>query len=119
MAHHIELGRKGEEIAVNYFKKNNFTILDINWRVEHLEIDIIAMKNEIIHFIEVKTRKKNSLVPARESLSYKKQKNLERLVELWYMKNPHVNNSAQLDFIAISMDSKGEYTLEYFPNYTV
>ncbi len=118
MAEHLKRGAEGEAKALEFLKKNKFKILAQNWRVKHLEIDIIAEKNKILHFVEVKTRKANGLVPARESLSYKKKKNLEKLVELWFHQNPKSNQSAQLDFIAISVAENGEYSIEYFPNYT-
>ncbi len=123
---HLELGRKGEELTVAYLKRKGFTILEQNWRVQHLEVDIIACKDEVLHFIEVKTRKKNSFIHARESLSYKKQKNLARAVEHWFSLNPQNSMPAQLDFIAISYSDveykglcgKGGHEIEYYPNYT-
>lgn len=123
MAEHIEFGKKGEEKALEYLIEQGFTLIAQNWRAGHLEIDIIAEKDNIIHFIEVKTRKKNSLIPARESLNFKKRQNLERLVELWFHEHAEVEKSAQLDFIAIDAQSLKEnnkkgYSLEYYPNYT-
>jgi len=49
-------GRKGEDIAVNYLLKKGFEILERNYRYKRAEIDIIAMKNELIVFVEVKLR---------------------------------------------------------------
>ncbi len=118
MAEHNDLGQQGEEVATNYLKKQGFKILARNWRVHHLEIDIIAEKNKTLHFVEVKTRKKQGLIPARESLSFKKRQNLEKLVELWFLENPKSKQSAQLDFLALTINTSGEYEIEYFPNYT-
>lgn len=118
MAEHLKRGAEGEAKALEFLKKEGFKVLAQNWRVHHLEIDIIAEKNKVLHFVEVKTRKANGLVSARESLSFKKRQNLEKLVALWFHKNPRSNQSAQLDFIAVSVSENGEYSLEYFPNYT-
>ncbi len=118
MAEHHQRGQEGEAKALEYLKESGFKIIELNWRVHHLEVDIIAEKNNVLHFIEVKTRKENSLIPARESLSYKKKQNLIRAVELWFYQNPHSQQSAQLDFIALTYNSKGEHQIEYFPNYT-
>ncbi len=118
MAKHLDFGKAGEEKAVEFLKKQGFNILAQNWRTGHLEIDIIAEKKNVLHFVEVKSRKESGLIHARESLSYKKQKNLERLVSLWFLKNPHSKQSAQLDFIAVSYSEKEGYNIEYYPNYS-
>lgn len=57
MANHISLGKMGERLAVVYLKERGFHILHQNWRHGHLEIDIIAAKQNVLHFIEVKTRR--------------------------------------------------------------
>jgi len=56
MAEHNELGKKGEELAVEYLEENGYEILDRNWTFQKAEIDIIAQKESILAIIEVKTR---------------------------------------------------------------
>ncbi|PTT04796.1 YraN family protein [Flavobacterium sp. HMWF030] len=56
MAEHNELGKKGEELAVEYLQENGYEILDRNWTFHKAEIDIIAQKESILAVIEVKTR---------------------------------------------------------------
>lgn len=56
MARHNETGKKGEALAATYLQAQGFTVLHCNWRHRHYEIDIIATRAEILHFIEVKTR---------------------------------------------------------------
>ena len=51
------LGQLGEELAEKYFRDRGYEILDRNFRYSRYEIDIIAVKHERIHFIEVKTRR--------------------------------------------------------------
>ena len=50
-----ETGRLGEEIAQKYLKKHGFEILSVNNLERWGEIDIIAQKGDILHFIEVKS----------------------------------------------------------------
>lgn len=52
---HLKTGEEGEKIAVKHFVKQGFKILDKNYRKKWGEIDIIAKKSNILHFIEVKT----------------------------------------------------------------
>jgi putative endonuclease len=56
MATHNDTGRDGEEKAVQWLRNHNYTIVDRNWRQGHLEIDIIAVRGQYLHFVEVKTR---------------------------------------------------------------
>lgn len=56
MAKHNELGRKGEAIAREFLKKKGYQLLETNWRHRKAEIDIIAMWEEVLVFIEVKSR---------------------------------------------------------------
>ena len=56
MAEHNDLGKKGEELAVEYLLKEGYKILDRNWTFQKAEIDIIAQKESILAIVEVKTR---------------------------------------------------------------
>ena len=59
MAIHNELGKKGEQLAVDFLQKKGYTILDRNWRFKKAEVDIIAQKEQILAIVEVKTRSSN------------------------------------------------------------
>lgn len=56
MAEHNDLGKLGEELAVDFLEKNGYEILETNWTFDKAEIDIIAQKNGILAVVEVKTR---------------------------------------------------------------
>jgi len=56
MAKHNELGKRGEELAVQYLTEKGYEILERNWRNKHKEIDIIAKDKEELVIVEVKTR---------------------------------------------------------------
>ena len=51
-----EIGNFGENKAATYLTNLGFTLLYRNWRQHHLEIDIIASKDKLLHIVEVKTR---------------------------------------------------------------
>lgn len=56
MAEHNELGKLGEELAVDFLQKNGYDILETNWVFQKAEIDIIAQKDNTLVAVEVKTR---------------------------------------------------------------
>ncbi len=69
-------GKKGEHLAIDYFKKHHFEIIDTNYRCRYGEIDIIAKKNSKLHFIEVKTRKSSIFGHPVQAYTYQKQQKI-------------------------------------------
>lgn len=72
----MQTGRYGESLAVAYFIGIGYEILHRNWRHKRLEVDIIAVKDAVLHFIEVKTRTSGSFGPPEESVTEKKLRSL-------------------------------------------
>jgi len=64
------LGKIGETAAYEYLQKENYIILEVNYRCKQGEIDIIAEDGEYLVFVEVKTRSSNFLdLPQRPLIS--------------------------------------------------
>lgn len=106
MADHIELGKKGEELAVDWLMANGFSILQRNWRYGHYEIDIIALKDEKPHFIEVKIRSSYGFGLPEVSVNRKKVKDLLKAVEQYLYKHPS-HTDFRLDILAINIQQDG------------
>ncbi len=68
-----DYGCFGEDFTVKILKKNGYKIISRNYHSRFGEIDIIAIKNSIIAFVEVKTRSEGSLYSPREAVDYYKQ----------------------------------------------
>lgn len=81
MAKHIETGKAGEALAAAWLKAAGFQVLHVNWRYSHYEIDIIASRGNILHFIEVKTRNSLAFGYPEEDVSKKKLRNLMEAAE--------------------------------------
>lgn len=88
MAQHNETGQAGEKLAANWLVKNGFTIKEINWRYSHFEVDVIAVKGDTLHFIEVKTRTTTKFGNPEESITKIKMQNLKNAAERYQEKNP-------------------------------
>jgi putative endonuclease len=117
MSEHIELGKRGELIAVDYLKSRGYKILEMNWRTKHKEIDIIAIdKNEIV-FIEVKTRKNDYFGDPEEAVNLKKQKLLINAAEAYIFSNK-IDLDARFDIISVICDGSNHsinHIKEAFP----
>lgn len=100
MAQHIKKGKAGEKIACKYLQTKNFNILFCNWRHSHQEIDIIAQKNNIIHFIEVKTRHSLKFGYPEEAVTKKKFENLKLAAVAFLNQNP-CKNCIQFDILSV------------------
>jgi putative endonuclease len=111
MTKHQITGQKGELLARQYFERMDYEILGTNRRFGHLELDIIAKKNEMLHFIEVKTLAEGSAGLPEESVNRKKMLNLVKAAEM-YMIAEQYNGPIQFDVLAIVIkDPEPEYFL--------
>ena len=71
------IGKYGEDLAKDFLIKNNFEILEMNYRYSKMsEIDIIAEKNNVLHFIEVKTRTQTFFGSPLEAVNQNKLKQI-------------------------------------------
>ena len=68
-----ERGKYGERIAARHLERQGYRILKQNYRSRFGEIDLIAQKEELLIFCEVKTRKDDSFSAAREAVDRHKQ----------------------------------------------
>ena len=110
MAEHNTLGKEGEQLAADYFIDRGYDILYRNWRYSRFEIDIIALKKDTLHFIEVKLLASKKGFP-EESVSKRKIKNLMTAAEEFLYQNDQYKNF-QFDILAINYPQSG--TIEYF-----
>jgi putative endonuclease len=101
MALHNELGRKGEQLAEEHLTKLGYTILFRNWRCRRYEIDIIATRDNILHFIEVKTRRSDSFGMPEESVGRKKLRRMVFAGEAFTQRYPNWKR-IQFNILSIS-----------------
>ena len=111
MASHNKTGESGEALACNYFLAKGYEILHKNWRHKRLEVDIIATKDKMLHFIEVKSRRTKKFGLPEESVSPKKITNLINASEEFLHQYPEWQR-IQFDILSISLHVNEED--EYF-----
>ena len=114
-----ELGELGEKLACGYLVDKGFNILGKNYRISFGEIDIIAKKDGILHFVEVKAIVENggAFFP-EEHVNYPKQRKLRHMAQIWLEKNKYKQGIPyQIDVVGVLVDETTRMAkLHYFPN---
>ncbi|PKM50749.1 MAG: YraN family protein [Firmicutes bacterium HGW-Firmicutes-7] len=95
------IGNEGEERAVTYLMKEGCSIITTNYTCKIGEIDIIAMQDSVIIFIEVKYRKNTKMGRPGESVNYFKQMKIIKSA-MWYaQKHGLFDKAMRFDIIEI------------------
>ncbi len=102
MASHNELGRIGEALGKTFLENQAYEILHLNWKHSYYEIDIIAAKDDVLHFIEVKTRRSQQFGLPEESVDEKKLEKIMKAAEQFMYLYP-AWIKIQYDVLSISL----------------
>lgn len=121
LTHKQKIGQIGENISVKHLEKLKFRIMDRNYRKKWGEIDIIAKKDNILHFIEVKSVSRETFFenkglnkdvsretpPPEENVHYWKRKRLKRTIQSYLMdKDVSDEIEWQIDIMAVFINLK-------------
>ncbi|MEV7006122.1 YraN family protein [Streptosporangium sp. NPDC051022] len=110
-----DLGRHGEQIAVDYLLAHDMQILDRNWRCSDGEIDVVAREGRTLVVVEVKTRSGRSHGTAFEAVNEAKLARLRRLAARW--RGEQGERSERFDAIRIDVIAlerfAGDFTLRH------
>lgn len=105
MAEHNELGKLGEELAVDFLLENGYTILETNWTFQKAEIDILAKKENILAVVEVKTRSSLEFGLPQDFVKPKKIQLLTKAVDA-FVNEKDLDIEVRFDIIAIHKEGK-------------
>lgn len=112
-------GKSGEDKVAAFLRKNGFKIIKRNYMSRYGEIDIIAEYDEYIVFVEVKTRKANSLVSGVEAVNFSKQERIMLTAEDFISKT-ECDLQPRFDVAEVTVtelpDSVERYSLNYIKN---
>lgn len=114
MAKHNELGKKGEQLAVDFLLKKSYQIIERNYRFDKAEVDIIAQIKDTLAIIEVKTR---STTEFGNPQDFVKPKQIQRLVKAVdeYVNVNSLDVEVRFDIIAIVKEGK-QYKIKHLEN---
>jgi putative endonuclease len=96
-------GDYGEEYACRWLQSKAYTILERNFRYSYYEVDVIAQKGKMIHFIEVKSRWTSTFGYPEESVDRKKFKSMQEGAAA-YMDKLSYYMPIQFDIVSVRYD---------------
>lgn len=97
------LGDIGENVACVFLTKHGFEILDRNYSRKWGELDVVAKKGRVLHFVEVKSVSVSATLRAEENMHPHKLKRLHRAIQTYLMEK-HLDLDWQLDLIVVKID---------------
>lgn len=109
MGNSRETGIIGEQAAINYLEKEGYEVVETNWRFRRAEIDIIARKNKILIFIEVKTRSYDFFGKPENFVNFRKK---QLMVDASSAYMERINHTWEIRFDIISVIIRNNEVLE-------
>ncbi len=103
-------GQLGEDLAVAFLKKKGFKIIERNFRIRGGEIDIIAIHEDTLIFIEVKTRSSHEFGSPLEAIGYWKLKALVKTAQFYKVNHPKLPDAMRIDAVSVMLDRDNKMT---------
>lgn len=95
-----EKGDKGESLAAAYLIERGYTIVETNWKWERFELDIVAARESLMIFVEVKTRYSNTYGEPWEAVNKGKRKRICAAADA-YIRQYGIDHEPRFDIISI------------------
>lgn len=108
-----KIGDLGEDITVKYLRKKGYQILDRNFLKSFGEIDIIAIKEGVISFVEVKTRKNDNFKAASLDVDYYKKERIKKTAQAYIIEKDLADFLISFDICEVYIEKK---TIHYIKN---
>jgi len=112
MDDHIELGKKGEQVAADFLREKGLRIVARNWRFRHKEVDIIAWDGDYLVVIEVRTRTSANWEHPRESITPGKIRFLVQATEDYVMQFK-IDNKIRFDVVTCMPVNDTEWDIDH------
>lgn len=110
-----ETGRDGERVATDWLRRRGYIIHELNWRIGRYEIDIIASRGGVLHFVEVKTRSVMGWSTPEQAMTPDKCRALLRAAAS-YLSLRRMPHEPQFDLIAVDILPDGTHEVRYTEN---
>lgn len=111
----MDLGKEGELRAVEYMDRKGYRILQQNYRCRFGEIDVIAMDEEVLCFVEVKTRKSLRFGLPCEAVNGQKLSHIRRCAQVYLSRHHPRCRGIRIDVAEVLLQ-KGRYYVRIIKN---
>lgn len=112
---HLEVGRHGEEAAYFYLRRQGYIVVARGWRSGKVrgDLDLVAWENDVLCFVEVKTRTSRSFATAESSVDEDKTRVLRRMARQYLHMLPIAPNEVRFDVLSIyfEVEKPADYQL--------
>lgn len=102
-----ELGEEGERIAEAWLIQRGWRILDRRFRSGHRDLDLVAEREGVVAFVEVKARRGKSFGHPVEAVNWRKQRELARSAAVWVARFGSDKQLFRFDVVGVLMDGSG------------
>jgi putative endonuclease len=112
------LGRLGEAQAASYLRRRGYRIIERNVRYDGVEIDLVVKRGGLVAFVEVKTRRSESLGPPELAVDARKQARIVRAARAWLCENRGASARIRFDVVTcrpIQAGSEVHWRIEHLP----
>ena len=106
-APHLSTGFNGEDLATDYLREKGYRILQRNLRMGKAELDIIARQNDVLVFVEVKTRTNDSFGYPEEFVNHRKKRMILNAADAYILKTGW-QEDIRFDIVAVTMSNPPE-----------
>ena len=110
-----EIGRLGEEAVCKYLADRGYSIVERNYRIKGGEIDIIAENGDYIAFVEVKSRKPDSMVSGFEAVNKRKRSLIIKTAADYCCKHPNMLQP-RFDVAQVIISGEKVLSIDYITN---
>jgi putative endonuclease len=108
-------GKMGEDLAVVELERRGYAITARRYRTQCGEIDIVAQKDNVLVFVEVKTRESAEFGTAAEAVTWRKQRKLTRMANDYLTREGIVDRPCRFDVVTVMLD-QAEPLIEVYEN---
>jgi putative endonuclease len=108
------LGRRGEDLAVEYLQRRGFVVLSRNWRCRDGELDVVAVDRTRLVVCEVKTRSGTAFGEPAEAVTPTKAARIRRVTQAWLTEHQVRWCEIRFDVVAVLAPPGGPVTMQHY-----
>ncbi|MHC4089069.1 MAG: YraN family protein [Planctomycetota bacterium] len=110
----MNLGAAGEKAAAKHLRRRGYRIAARNYRCRAGEIDLVAVDQDTIVFVEVKTRREDVAADPEINVTYHKRRQITRVARYYLTEKSAQDQASRFDVVAVVLPESGKPQIEHF-----